>query len=88
MALVFSTHLPVSVCGTDAEPIHAPFLASQHRPLRYSNFAPFRPGLPTPGTGYLKVSVRLTVLAATEYQPYVHRPVSYTHLDVYKRQGM
>ena len=44
MALVFSTHLPVSVCGTDAEPIHVPFLASQ--------------------------------------------PVSYTHLDVYKRQEL
>ena len=27
MALEFSSHLPVSVCGTDTEEIHTPFLA-------------------------------------------------------------
>ena len=32
-------------------------VASEHRGLRYSNFAPFRPGQPTPGFRYPKVSL-------------------------------
>ena len=35
--------------------------------------APFRPGLPTPGSCPLKVSLSLNLSAATEYLPYVHR---------------
>ena len=35
LALGFSPHLPVSVCGTGASPIHTPFLAAIHRPLPY-----------------------------------------------------
>ena len=36
-------------------------------------FGPFRPGLPSPGSAYPKVSLCLNVSAATESQPYVHR---------------
>ena len=43
LALGFSPHLPVSVCGTVASLIHIPFLASlQSASLLY--FSPFRPG--------------------------------------------
>ena len=73
MALGFSPHLPVSVCGTGAYSIHTPFLAPQNLPLPYLNFSPLRPGQPTPGLEYLLVSVCLTISAVTEYQPYVHR---------------
>ena len=41
--------------------------------LPYSNFGPFRPGLPTPGMSFHVVSVYLNLLAATEYLPFVHR---------------
>ena len=41
--------------------------------LRYSNFAPFRPGRPSPGLCPSKVSLILNLSAATEYLPYVHR---------------
>ena len=48
---------------------------SRHRasPTSLLLFGPFRPGLPTPGFGYLYVSLCLTSLVATEFQPYVHR---------------
>ena len=36
-------------------------------------FGPLRPGQPTPRSGYFQVSVCLTALVATEFQPYVHR---------------
>ena len=57
LALGFSPHLPVSVCGTGTLAFARAFLASGHRGLRYSIFAPFRPGLPTPGFRYPKVSL-------------------------------
>ena len=41
--------------------------------LPYLCFSPFRPGLPSPGSGYLSVSVCLTFLAAGESPPHVHR---------------
>src|SRR5699024_5617224 len=59
LALGFSPHLPVSVCGTGALVFPRAFLASEHRMLPYSNFGPFRPGLPSPGSRYLKVSLWL-----------------------------
>ena len=43
MVLGFSPHLPVSVCGTGALPIHTAFLASVQSPASLLNFAPFRP---------------------------------------------
>ena len=59
LALGFSPHLPVSVCGTGALVYLMPFLASEHRQLPYFNFGPLRPGQPTPGSGYLQVSACL-----------------------------
>ena len=59
LALGFSPHLPVSVCGTGTLVYLTPFLASGHRRLPYYNFGPFRPGRPTPGSGYPKVSACL-----------------------------
>ena len=56
LALGFSPHLPVSVCGTGTLVYTRTFLASGHHGLRYSNFAPLRPGQPTPGFRYLQVS--------------------------------
>ena len=41
--------------------------------LPYSNFGPFRPGLPTPGSCTSKVSFSFNLLTATESPPYVHR---------------
>ncbi len=41
--------------------------------LPYYNFGPFRPGLPTPGSAFLQVSLCLNTSAATECPPYVHR---------------
>ena len=41
--------------------------------LPYSNFGPFRPGQPSPGSCPFKVSSCLNLLAATEFPPYVHR---------------
>ena len=72
MALGFSPHLPVSVCGTGAWQIQTAFLATEHRGLPYYKFGPFRPGQPTPGFGYLYVSA-IRNKVATEFQPYVHR---------------
>ena len=57
LVLGFSPHLPVSVCGTGALVFARAFLASNHRVLPYSNFSPFRPGKPTPGTRYVQVSL-------------------------------
>ena len=73
MALGFSPHLPVSVCGTGAFNIHIPFLATASICFPNFNFSPFRPGLPTPGSDFRIVSVYLNYLAATEYLPFVHR---------------
>ena len=44
LALGFSPHLPVSVCGTGTSSIHTPFLAHLHQLLPYYNFSPLRPG--------------------------------------------
>ena len=41
--------------------------------LPYSNFGPFRPGRPTPGSMPSKVSLCLNISTATEFPPYVHR---------------
>ena len=41
--------------------------------LPYSDFGPFRPGLPTPGMSPLTVSSSLNPSTATESPPYVHR---------------
>ena len=59
LALGFSPHLPVSVCGTGALVYLTPFLATEHRRLPYYMFGPLRPGQPTPGSGYLHVSACL-----------------------------
>ena len=59
LALGFSPHLPVSVCGTGTLVFLTPFLATEHRRLPYLYFGPLRPGQPTPGSGYLHVSACL-----------------------------
>ena len=59
LALGFSPHLPVSVCGTGTLAYLRAFLASEHRGLRYSIFAPLRPGQPTPGSHPFEVSLCL-----------------------------
>ena len=59
LALGFSPHLPVSVCGTGTLVSLTPFLATGHRRLPYYNFGPLRPGQPTPGSGYSNVSACL-----------------------------
>ena len=41
--------------------------------LPYSNFGPFRPGQPTPGSCPFQMSLCLNLSAATECPPYVHR---------------
>ena len=61
LALGFSPHLPVSVCGTGTLVYAGAFLASAIQGLRYSNFAPLRPGQPTPGFPYRQVSLRFKV---------------------------
>ena len=61
LALGFSPHLPVSVCGTGTSSIHTPFLAHLHQLLPYYNFSPLRPGRPTPGSRYVHVSVCLNL---------------------------
>ena len=73
MVLGFSPHLPVSVCGTGTLSIHTAFLASAQSPASLLNFAPFRPTQPTVGSGYVPVSLCLTISVATEFLPYVHR---------------
>ena len=72
MALGFSPHLPVSVCGTGAEDIHIPFLATAS--LRFPTI--FRSL--SPGATNARVRIPCCVsmfksLAATEYLPFVHR---------------
>ena len=64
LALGFSPHLPVSVCGTGTlayQHLSIPRSFSRHRasPTSLLIFGPLRPGQPTPGTGYLYVSLRL-----------------------------
>ena len=61
LALGFSPHLPVSVCGTGA--FNIPYTFSRHmiRSLPYFNFSPLRPGLPTPGLISSYVSVYLNL---------------------------
>ena len=59
LALGFSPHLPVSVCGTGAFLVPYTFSRRLLPPLPYSNFSPFRPGLPTPGMEFTFVSVYL-----------------------------
>ena len=60
LALGFSPHLPVSVCGTGTLAFLTPFLATWHRRLPYYIFGPLRPGRPTPGSGYPDVSACLS----------------------------
>ena len=73
MVLGFSPHLPVSVCGTGASPIHTAFLASVQSSTSLLIFAPLRPTQPTVRFDYVPVSLYLTISAATESLPYVHR---------------
>ena len=61
LALGFSPHPPVSVCGTGTLAYTGAFLASLNHRLPYSNFGPLRPGRPTPRFGYQKVSFRFKV---------------------------
>ena len=61
LALGFSPHLPVSVCGTGTLVSPRAFLAFRHRGLRYYTFAPLRPALPFAGFRYPKVSLWLKV---------------------------
>ena len=80
LALGFSPHLPVSVCGTDVSVIHTPFLARSFSCFPTLNFqslgwafAPPCPGLPSPGSEYFPVSACLTLLTAGDFPPHVHR---------------
>ena len=59
MALGFSPHLPVSVCGTGA--LHIPYTFSRHNlhSLPYLNFSPLRPEQPISGSSLGHVSVYL-----------------------------
>ena len=72
LALGFSPHLPVSVCGTGASSIHMPFLAAGflHFPTIFQSLTP---GSTIARVGFhLRVSM-LKLVAATESLPYVHR---------------
>ena len=60
-ALGFSPHPPVSVYGTGTLAYTGAFLASHNRLLPYLDFGPLRPGQPTPGSAYVKVSFRFKV---------------------------
>ena len=59
MALGFSPHLPVSVCGTGAFNIPHTFSRCLLPVLPYFNFSPFRPGRPAPGSRSAFMSVCL-----------------------------
>ena len=75
MALGFSPHLPVSVCGTGALNIHIPFLAAGFCCF-LTIFSPTpcgTPDIPSIGTASTFVSVYLNLMAATESLPSVHR---------------
>ena len=60
-ALGSSPHPPVSVCGTGAGDIPHTFSRRRFRLLPYLNFSPFRPGRPSPGSGFRFVSVCLNL---------------------------
>ena len=61
LALGFSPHLPVSVCGTGAQLHTYTFSRRLFSLLPYYNFSPFRPSLPAPGTESTFVSVYLSL---------------------------
>ena len=61
LALGFSPHLPVSVCGTGALRIPHTFSRCTFNVLPYYIFSPFRPGLPTPGSHLRYMSVCLNL---------------------------
>ena len=61
LALGFSPHLPVSVCGTGTLSIPHTFSRHISDMLPYYNFSPFRPGLPTPGFRLLNMSACLNL---------------------------
>ena len=72
LALEFSSHLPVSVCGTGALKIHIPFLAPT--PLHFPTiFRSLSPHATIGGDATLSGVSILNFLAATEFLPYVHR---------------
>ena len=73
LALESSSYLPVSVCGTGSLVNSQSFSRLPLHVLPYSSFGPLRPGLPTPGSHALRVSLCLTPKEATESQPYLHR---------------
>ena len=70
LALGFSPHLPVSVCGTGTLP--SPFLATEHRGLPYLISVPFARVNQRPGPA-ISMCQLLIDKVATEFQPYVHR---------------
>ena len=73
LALEFSSHLPVSVCGTDIADIHMPFLARSFICFPTLISVPFARGYHRPGQTPVSVSACLNLLTATEFLPYVHR---------------
>ena len=73
LALGFSPHLPVSVCGTGAFDIPHTFSRHKFRILPYLCFQSLSPGS-TNARVILRSCVSvLKSLAATEFLPYVHR---------------
>ena len=72
LALGFSPHLPVSVCGTGTLAYHTPFLATEHRGLPYLISVPYARVNQRPGPA-ISMCQRLNDKVATEFQPYVHR---------------
>ena len=72
MALGFSPHLPVSVCGTGASSVHIPFLATtfSHFPTKFQSLSP---GATNARVVILCCVSILKSLAATESLPFVHR---------------
>ena len=61
LALVFSTHLPVSVCGTGTLVYTQAFLVSMSICFPTINFGPLRPGQPSPGSDFHQASFVLKV---------------------------
>ena len=72
MALGFSPHLPVSVCGTGAWNIHIPFLATVSICFP-TKFRSLSPGATNARVRFPCCVSILKFLAATEYLPFVHR---------------
>ena len=72
MALGFSPHLPVSVCGTGAFEIHIPFLATASScfPTKFRSLSPGATNARVMTSPCVSV---LKSLAATESLPFVHR---------------